>query len=165
VQFDPTTNLVGLAGRDVVSFQLPLPQDGELVLGVEILAVRTAALGFPQARWRSTKEPGSISRRAPRRRARRPRNWSSESVGTGTSFTTDINNNVRKGACQDLLKICNNDLLREWNGSRGVSRSYRRRRPTVCEITDPAPTSAYRSKCKWGVAKKSSRCTHNRCTP
>ena len=44
MQFHSTANFLGLAGRDVVGFQLPLRQHGELVLGVEMPAVRAPAL-------------------------------------------------------------------------------------------------------------------------
>jgi hypothetical protein len=46
VQIDPSLDLVGLHGWDIIGFQSPLGEDGELKLHMKMLSVRTAALGL-----------------------------------------------------------------------------------------------------------------------
>jgi len=46
VQLHPTPDLRGLFGRYLEGFQLPFPPDGKLILAVEVLAVRAAAVGL-----------------------------------------------------------------------------------------------------------------------
>jgi hypothetical protein len=53
---------------NVESFRLAVDQHRDLILRVEAFAVGAMTVGLPQERLRSTKEPGSISRREPRLR-------------------------------------------------------------------------------------------------
>jgi len=46
VQVNPAPDLLGLAGRDVVGFQLPFREHRELILTMQLLAVGAAALGI-----------------------------------------------------------------------------------------------------------------------
>jgi len=46
MQVDSPPDLRGLLGRDVIGFQFPLREDGELILSVPVFPVGTAAQGL-----------------------------------------------------------------------------------------------------------------------
>ena len=133
VQLHPTPDLRGLFGRHLEGFQLPFPPDGKLLLGVWCSPSAQRQLGLPQTRWRTTKEPGSISRRAPRLRTRRPRHSSSGSGGIRARLS-DNYINVRTRPCQNPWKICKNAFVRKNGGKLGSIQELSTPLPTVCEI-------------------------------
>src|ERR1035437_3300097 len=84
-----------------------LPSNSTETLNSECSCLPSAQrqLGFPHLRWRSTKEPGSISRNAPRLRMSLPRRSRSWSPSISTS-----NTNGRQSGSQGYCNICKNDL-------------------------------------------------------
>src|ERR1035437_3956760 len=84
-----------------------LPSNSTETLNSECSCLPSAQrqLGFPHLRWRSTKEPGSISRNALRLRMSLPRRSRSWSPGISTS-----NTNGRQRGSQGYCNICKNDL-------------------------------------------------------
>ena len=93
--------------------QLSSPQDRKLILGVQVLAVGTAAVGLAT---------GAL---ALDERTRKHFAQSAETADEATAqlqfriaghkclLVTDGNNSVRTEPCQDPLKICKNGLVRK----------------------------------------------------
>jgi hypothetical protein len=110
VQVDPTADLLGLVGRDVVGFQPPVGENGELVLGVQVPAVGTAAVGLAAGALALDERAREHLAESRERAQETTTQVQLRIAGHEASFTTDINDNVRIRLCQDPLEICKNDL-------------------------------------------------------
>ena len=114
--------------------QLSSPQDRKLILGVQVLAVGTAAVGLATGALALDERTRKHFAQSAETADEATTQLQFRIAGHTSLHSTDTNSNVIKRTCQDLLKICKNDLQGKSKGKLSEIKRLAPPTPTVCEI-------------------------------
>jgi hypothetical protein len=110
VQVNPPPDLLGVTGRDVVGFQLPLREHRELILTMELLAVGTAAAGIATGALALDKRTGEHFAQSAQAADEATAQLQFRIAGHKGLLIADSNTNVIIRPCQDFWEICKNGI-------------------------------------------------------